>query len=142
MSKRWLSGFLIFALGFGCAFLVTTATAQEALEEGEVEEGLDYVNAPEKFKLVNWGDQGYVVMVTRKPGIPQAEPPVSYRTGVITISKNGLDTLTIYRLVPVTQLDGVLRPCDQAFWDCPWRSPIPPPPPPTMPPTATFFTSH
>jgi hypothetical protein len=132
MSKRWLSGFLIFALGFGSASLVTIATAQDVPEEGELEEGLDYVNAPDKFKLVNSGDRAYVVMVTRRSGVPAAEPQVSYTSDVITISKNGLDTLTVYRIVPVTQLDGVLRPCDEAFWDCPWRSPIPPPPPPTV----------
>jgi hypothetical protein len=144
MSQRWLSGFLIFALGFGCASLVTVATAQEVPEErGELEEGLDYVNTENEVRLVNSGKDVYVVMVQRSPGTSPAEAPVSYRKGVTTVPRSGLTSLKIYRLVAISELEeDFWRPCLGA--DCTWIGPLPPPPPPTVPPElkATFFTAQ
>ncbi len=134
MSKRRLSGFLIFALGFGCASLATVARAQDVPEDrGELEEGLGYVNTEDEVTLVNSGKDVYVVMVQRGPGTLPTEVPVSYRAGTIRISRSGLTSLKVYRLMPISELDlDFWRPCIGA--DCSWTGPLPPPPPPIVPP--------
>ncbi len=129
MYKHRLSGFLIFALGLGCAFLATTATAQEPFpDKGELEEGLSYVSTEGKVALVNTGKEVYVVMVTRRPGTRPTEP-VLYRAGTTTVPMVGLVSLRVYRLVPISEMvDAIWRPCMGA--DCSWSGPLPPPPPP------------
>lgn len=134
MSKRRLSGFLILALGFGCASLATTATAQEPFsEEGELAEGLSYVNTENEVELVNTGEGVYVVMVTRSPGTLPTGPAVLYRAGTTTVSRFGLVSLKVYQLMPIAELEADFwRPCIGA--DCSWQGPLPPPPPPIAPP--------
>ena len=140
MSKCRLSGFLIFALGFGCASLATVATAQEIPEErGELEEGLGYVNTEKEVTLVNSGKDVYVVMVQRgSPCASPAEVPVSDRKGVIRISKCGLTSLKVYGIRLISELEvseleaDFWRPCMGA--DCSWSGPLPPPPPPPIVP--------
>jgi hypothetical protein len=108
--------------------------AQEIPDErGELEEGLGYVNTENEVTLVNSGKDVYVVMVQRSPGTSPAEVPVSYRDGTIRISRSGLTTLKVYRLVPISEMDeDFWRPCLGA--DCTWIGPLPPPPPPILPP--------
>ncbi len=141
MSKRWLSGSLIFAFGFGCASLVTIATARENMEAGGLEEGLGYVNTENEIRLVNTGKNIYVAMVTRRAGTESAEAPVEFAEGILSIPKFELDRLKVYRLVGIAELDrDFWRPCSMG--DCSWTGPLPPPPPPIMPAdlSAKFLT--
>jgi hypothetical protein len=134
MSKRWLTGVLIFALGFGCPSLVTSATAQEVREDrGELEDGLSYINSERDITLVNTGKDVYIVMVQREPGTTPAEVPVSYMEGTVRLSGYGLSKAILYRLEPISVLErNFWRPCLGA--DCSFIGPLPPPPPPTAPP--------
>lgn len=133
MSKRWLSGVLICALGVGCASLAAVATAQEVPDEGELEAGLSYVNTEREFTLVNTGKDVYLVMVQRGPGIAPAEGPVSYRDGTVRLSGYGLSRAVAYRLEPIAVLaDQLWRSC--AMGDCSFIGPLPPPQPPEGPP--------
>ncbi len=142
MSKRWLSGVLIFALGFGCTSLVATAAAQEvpAEETGTLEEGLDYVNTENEIRLINRGKNIYVFMVQRRSGLLPADTPVLYTDDAVTIARYGLNKLVAYRLEPIAILERSWRPCFGA--DCSWIGPLPPPPPPIVPPdlAALFLT--
>lgn len=140
MSKHRLSGFLIFALGLGCAFLATTATAQEPFPtEGELEPGLSYVNTEKAIELINTGEEVYVVIVTRSARISQPEQSVLSGAGTILIPRNGLISLKVNRLVPVSEMvDAIWRPCMGA--DCSFIGPLPPPPPPPdQVPSAIFL---
>lgn len=135
MSHRWLAGILIFTLGFGSACLMRIGSANAASNEGEVEPGLVYSDSPTTFKLVNSGDKNYVVIVTRKPGmIPASDPLVTYAAGSSSFSKNDLQSLRIYRVTPVGELQATIgfRPCNGGPDDCPLPQPLPPPPPPTL----------
>jgi hypothetical protein len=134
MSKRWLSGVLIFALGFGFPCLVTNATAQDVPEDrGELEDGLGYINTARAITLINTGEHVYVVMVQREPGTTPAAVPLSYNGGTITVAGYGLSRLVAYRLEPIAILtNDFWRPCMGA--DCTWIGPLPPPPPPIVPP--------
>lgn len=142
MSKRWLSGALISALGFGCAFQVTNANAQEIPEEmGTLEAGLTYTNTEREVTLVNTGKDVYLVMVQREPGIEPAEGPILYRDGTLRLSGYGLNRLVAYRLEPIAVLaDQLWRSC--AMGDCSFIGPLPPPQPPTGPPdpSAVFLS--
>lgn len=140
MSKRWLSGVLIFALGCGCASLVTNAIAQEPSDMEELEKGLSSINTERDVTLVNSGKYVYVVMVQRERGITPAEEPISYRGGTVRLSKYSLSKAVAYRLEPVAVLQGELwRTC--AMGDCSFIGPLPPPPPPPdLPdPSAVFL---
>lgn len=137
MSKRWLSNSLIFAFGFGCASLVTIATARENLEAGRLEEGLGYVNSENEVKLVNTGKDVYVAMVTRTNTEPP-RPALVLGKGAVSIPKLELDRLKVYRLVGIAELDrDFWRPCSMG--DCSFIGPLPPPPPPTQEPQALFL---
>jgi hypothetical protein len=139
MSKRRLSGFLIFALSLGCAFLPATAKAQEPFPaEGELEEGLRYVNTEKTIELVNTGEEVYVVMVTRRPGTPETERPVLYRAGTTAVPRKDLVSLRVFRLTLISEMvDAIWRPCMGA--DCSWQGPLPPPPPPLPDYLAAIF---
>lgn len=140
MSKRWLSGFLIFAFGFGCASLVTVATARESLEAGTLAEGLSYVSSESDLTLINNGKAVYVVMIKRTPGTGPTEPPVSYVAGTMRVSKTGIDKLIVQELTPVVILErDFWRPCSMG--DCSWQGPLPPPPPPLPDYPAAKFLS-
>ena len=129
MSKRWLSGVLTFALGFGCISLATNATAQEIPEDmGTLEDGLDYINTERGITLTNTGEHTYLVVVQREPGATLAEAPVSYDGGIVQIVGLSLIKAVVYRLEPVAVLEtDFWRPCMGA--DCTWIGPLPPPPP-------------
>jgi len=129
MPNRWLAGVLLFAFGFGSACLLRTVPANAGSDQGEVEPGLSYVNGPD-FKLNNTGAKNYLVVVTRKPGMPSLEPLVSYASGSMAYSKKGLDNVRIYRVTPVGEFTIDFRPCDGGPMDCPLPRPLPPPPPP------------
>jgi hypothetical protein len=134
MSKRWFSGVLIFALGFGSTFLATNAMAQEPHQEkGELEEGLGYVMTGNEVRLVNTGKYIYLVMVQRSPGTSPADAPISYIEGTASLPVYSLNRLVAYRLTPIAVLaDQFWRSC--AMGDCSWTGPLPPPPPPLTPP--------
>lgn len=142
MSKRWLTGALIFAFGFGCTPLVATAAAQDTPveETGTLEAGLDYVSTENEIRLINGGKDVYVVMVQRRSGLLPGDAPVLYLDGAITVSRYGLSRLVAYRLEPIAILEHSWRPCLGA--DCTWIGPLPPPPPPIVPPDlgAMFLT--
>lgn len=140
MSKRWLSGVLIFALGFGCPSLVTNATAQEPpSDRGELEEGLGYISTERAITLVNRGKYVYLIMVQHGPGTTLAELPPPYNEGILSLSGFNVSQAIAYRLEPVAILsDDFWRPCMGA--DCTWIGPLPPPPPPIAPPgTSAVF---
>jgi hypothetical protein len=140
MLKRWLSGFLIFVFGFGCASLVTVATARENLSAGSLEEGLGYVNDERDVTLINSGKNVYVVMVHREPSTSPADAPVSYNGGTLKFSKYSLDKAIAYRLVPIAILEEEFwRPCSMG--DCSWQGPLPPQPDPLPGHLAAKFLS-
>ena len=135
MSHRWLAGILVFALGFGSAFLMRIGRADAAPTDGEVEPGLAYSDSATSFKLVNSGTKNYLVIVTRKQSmIPTSDPLVTYAAGSSTFSKDYLQSLRIYRVTPVGELQvtGGFRPCNGGPDDCPLPQPLPPPPPPYL----------
>lgn len=134
MSKRWFSGVLTLALGFGSTSLATNAMAQEPREvKGVVEEGLGYVMTGSEVRLVNSGKYIYLVMVQRSPGTSPADAALSFIDGTATVPMYGLARLVAYRLEPIAVLgDQFWRSC--AMGDCSWMGPLPPPPPPIVPP--------
>jgi hypothetical protein len=131
MSKGWLSGVLIFVLGFGCPSLATNATAQERAEDrGELEDGLSYINTERDITLVNTGKYVYLVIVQREPGTIPVELPFSSSEGILKILQPGLSRAIAFRLEPVQIMEELVwRPCMGA--DCSFIGPLPPPPPPT-----------
>jgi hypothetical protein len=124
MSKRWFAGVLLFALGFGSAFLVRLGSAEaQPTSSGEVETGLRYT-VGNGFTLANTGNKAYLAVVTSTGG---AGPQILQKSGTAEFSKK--DTVNIYRLVPVGIWATKFRPCHE--WElCPAPSPEPPPPPP------------
>ena len=140
MAKRWLAGFLIFASGFGCASLVSVATARENLSAGTLEEGLSYVNTERDVTLINNGKSVYVTIIKRLPGTEPVDPPVSYNGGVSSFPTVGMDRAILYRLTEVAVLqDEMWRPCNMG--DCSWQGPVPPQPDPLPGKLAAKFLS-
>lgn len=127
MSTRWLAGLSLFVLGFGSASLVTLSAVGAASKEGVVEGNLKYIDSDD-FRLVypSGGKNDYLVVVSRKPGtVKEPTPNISYATGLVRISKKGLQSLVVYK--PIIIWKGDVGRCGQGpFWWCP----LPPPPPP------------
>ena len=130
MSTRWLSGVLLFALGFGTALLARLPEAGAASGQGVVSGSLKYINGAD-FQLVYppGGKASYLVVVSRKPGTVKAlsEPQVAYKSGSAAYSKQNLDSLTIFEARPLAIWKGgdVIH-CG----DGPVQCILPPPPPP------------
>jgi hypothetical protein len=127
MSTRWLYGVLLFAFGFGSALLMRLPAADAAAKEGVIEGGLKYVDGAD-FQLIHAaGDKNeYLVVVSRTPvSGTDLQPRVAYETEQAHISRERLQSLTIYRLVPLVRtLDRDIRKCR------PGLCPVPPEPPP------------
>ncbi len=129
MFKRWISGFLVFAFGFGCASVVSVATARESLEAGTLAEGLSYVSDGSTVTLFNNGKITYIVVVNRTPGTAPVDPSISYARGSMRISKVDIDKVVVQGVTSVAFMrEDFWRPCNMG--DCSWSGPVPPPPPP------------
>lgn len=130
MLSRWFAGFMVFALGFGCSELMKVAPAG-ASQGGEVESGLEYYDNGDEYELINTGNKGYLLAIYRKPGTPAVEPLFGSKSGTAVISKEDLDGVNIFRLVPVAALDPAAQPgfrwCMPGPTDCPIPDPEPPP---------------
>ncbi|HWN40661.1 MAG TPA: hypothetical protein VNW71_00480 [Thermoanaerobaculia bacterium] len=104
MSRRWLAGAFLFALGFGSAFLTKLPAADAAAKEVVVAGTLKYVDDKD-FKLIYppGGKTDYLVAVSRKPGTAAANPQVAYKTGEAVFAKKNLQSLTVYEVKPLIQ---------------------------------------
>lgn len=131
MTTRWLAGLAIFALGFGCAQVmkVTTAGAQDDM----LDEGLRYIEHPDKLELINTGDYRYLLVVQPKAGATVSLPDISAVTGSVSVDKGGVESVTVIRLQPVGKLGpgGLWEAgCMPGIEDCVGPEPILPPRPP------------
>jgi hypothetical protein len=143
MTKRWITGILLFALGCCSSFVVRLAAAAAASpREGNVER-LHYVDGASDFTLTyptgNTSGAAYLVMATRKPGTPQpAAVQAAYLTGSLAVAKKGLQSVTIFRVTPLGVWQDGYRPCHNLS-DCPVPRPLPRPPSPIKPEPSFIF---
>lgn len=134
MKNRWLAGVTLFALGFGCSQMLkmTAANATAAAAGGLIDEGLDLIEHPTKFELVNTGTARYLIIVgTRTPAI---DPQIQWVEGSFVIPKDGLTEARISKIQDlgiITNHNPPYRDCRPSFEDCvePWE-PLPRPRPP------------
>ena len=106
MKARWLAGAVLFALGFGSAFLVRLPAADAAAREVAIEgTPLKYVDGQDFRVRVPAGVKTeYLIAVARKPGAGVTlEPQISARTGEAVFAKKGLQTLTVFEVKPLIQ---------------------------------------
>src|SRR5688572_8031502 len=97
MSKRWVAGILLFALGFGSAFLVRLGPAEAQGTSGEAEKGSLKYTVGNEFTLTNTSkDKAYVAIVAGKGG---TGPQFLNKFGAAVFSKK--DPVYVYRLTPV-----------------------------------------
>lgn len=132
MSRRWLAGAVLFALGFGCAKLVTLPAAGAAPAEGVVDGTLEFVDGVDDFKLIYppGGEAEYLVVVERKAELGStADPQISYDTGSAVISKQDLVNLTVFRVESLLKWEGNVEFCDPGG---PVQCTLPPPPRPPI----------
>lgn len=127
---RWLAGLAIFALGFGCAQVMRVTPADAADDLGE---GLQILDHDDSFELVNTGLYRYLLVVQPKAGATVSLPDISSATESVSVPKDGVDSVTVIRLVPVKDV-GVRQPpqrdCKPGIEDCVGPEPILPPRPP------------
>ena len=134
MTRRWLVGLFLFALGFGSSALVQRATASSrktAAAGGLIEGGLSYVDSPTDLTFqYTAGDATYLVVESRVPGAAPVDGPILVQSGTVKIPKFRMQSLTIYRLSLVASADGgrVCIPPD-LIGECPTEMPLPPRPP-------------
>jgi hypothetical protein len=131
MKNRWLAGVAIFALGFGCSQMMEMSTA-DATEGGMLDEGLNLVEHPNSFELINTGDARYLVIVGNKA--PAIDPQIQWVEGSLVIPKLGLIEARVSKLQDlgiITNHNPPYRECNPSFEDCvePWE-PLPRPRPP------------
>ncbi len=131
MKSRWLAGVAIFVLGFGCAQMVKITTAGAA-EGGMIDEGLNLIEHPNSFELINTGDARYLVIIGNKT--PAIDPQIQWVEGSLVIPKLGLNEARISRVQDlgiITNNNPPYRDCQPKFEDCvePWE-PLPRPRPP------------
>lgn len=128
---RWLAGFAIFALGFGCAQVmkVTPAGAQD----GMLDEDLQVIEHPDRLELVNKGLYRYLLVVQPKAGATVSMPDLSSAMGSVSIDKDGVEGVTVLKLQPLGKISpGDLEDpgCNPGIEDCVGPEPILPPRPP------------
>jgi hypothetical protein len=131
MMTRWLAGFAIFALGFGCAQVMKVAPA--GAEDGMLDEGLQVIEHADKFELINTGLYRYLLVVQPKTGAPVTMPDISAVTGTVSVDKKGVEGVTVIRLQPLGKITpGDLHDwgCNPGIEDCVGPEPILPPRPP------------
>jgi hypothetical protein len=130
MLRRWLAGFVVFFLGFGCAQLVRLPAAAAAASDGTVDGTLEYSDTGD-LKLFNPpGRTEYLAISTRKAAAgTAASPQLSYDTGTAAFAKQDTDSVMVYRLEPL-----ILWKPSSAIGFCNPSGPVlcivPPPPPP------------
>jgi hypothetical protein len=133
-TKRWFAGVAIFALGFGCAQVMTKADAQDT----EMEDGLHFSDTGDSYIVTNTGEFGYLAVVNRSSGTQVLEPLFASKQETAEFSKQDLIDITIHRISTVGKLVPTQHPpfsvCDppQDFVDCPLPRPEPFPPPRMM----------
>jgi hypothetical protein len=121
---------MLFALGFGSACLVKVGKAQDIGGEQWFDQDFVIEEDGGVLRLENQSrEKGYLTLVTRMPGSGAADGSLKVvETGPVTIAKDDVQKITVYRLEAVALWEGDGRPCEPPFlFDCP--IPIPPPPP-------------
>jgi hypothetical protein len=132
MTRRWLAGIVLFALGFGSSSLIQRVTADTPPpREGNLDAVLHYVDGADLTLKYPQGTSTYLLAVKRTGAGQEPEEQISYKTGSAVIPKKGLSSVTIFRLVPIGIWQNGFRPC-HGLTDCPVPRPLPPPPPPIM----------
>lgn len=131
MRNRWLAGVAIFALGFGCAQMMKVTTA-DAAGGGMMDEGLQFIEHPNSFELINTGDERYLVIVGNK--VPALNPQIQWVERSLVIPKDGLIEARVSKIQDLGILTNTVPPfreCFPRFEDCvePWE-PLPRPRPP------------
>lgn len=117
-------------LGFGSACLMN-GKAQGSQAEKWFDNDF-VVEDGGSLKLDNRSrEKGYLTLVAWKPESGMTGGKVTNTTGPVTLSKDKVNSVTIYRLEPIARWEGSpFRPCDPpGLQDCPIPIPIPPPPP-------------
>jgi len=112
MTTRWLAGFALFALGFGCAQMMKVTPA--GAEDGTLDEGLRLIEHPGRFELVNSGLYRYLLVVQPKAGATVSRPNLSSAMGSVSVDKDGLEGVTVLKFQSV----GKISPDDNPLWDC------------------------
>lgn len=132
MSKRWLSGVLLFALGFGSAALVQLPSIHAAAKEVVIEGNLKYVDGNELqliYPKPNKNDNYLAIVPRKKKSDRSSGPQISFQTGKASFSKEDKEGMIIYRLTPVVIVkNNVTKPCNDPAVLCPLPpEPLPPP---------------
>ena len=131
MKTRWLAGFALFALGFACAQVIKVSPAGAG--DGMLDEGLQFIEHPDRFELINTGLYRYLLVVQPKAGTPATIPDIIAATGTVSINKQGVEGVTAIRLQPLGKISpGDLQDwgCNPGIEDCVGPEPILPPRPP------------
>ena len=135
MRSRRFVGVLLFALGFGSAFLMRLPSTQAASRERVIQGNLKYIVGDRgDFQLIypkpNKND--VFVVVGRNLG-KASQRRVSWHRGKLSFTKEQRTSLTIFSLTPVMKVTAQFEnPCGPPvlcpFPDEPPRGPIPPRP--------------
>lgn len=132
MMTRWLAGFAIFALGFGCAQVMKVTAA--GAEDGMLDEELQVLEHPDRLEFVNSGLYRYLLVVQPKAGATVSMPDLSSAMGSVSVDKDGLDGVTVLKFQPFGKIspdqDIPEWECNPGFEDCVGPEPIMPPRPP------------
>src|SRR5687767_6141254 len=99
MMTRWLAGFAIFALGFGCAQVMKVTPA--GAEDGMLDEGLQVIEHPDRFEFVNSGLYRYLLVVQPKADAKVSMPDLSSAMGSVSVDKDGVEGVTVLKLQPL-----------------------------------------
>jgi hypothetical protein len=157
MTARWLTGAILFVLGFGSALLLRLPAADAAVKEETVEgTTLRYSNGEDfRLQVPAGGKTDYLIAVVRKAGTPAAQPQISYKIGEAVFSKKDLESLTVFEVKPLIRLQSQAKPVRASqsqvkaavsasgfgvlrCWHPQVYCPLPPPP---DPPIRVSFTS-
>jgi hypothetical protein len=156
MTSRWLTGAILFVLGFGSALSLRLPAADAAVKEVAVEgTTLKYIDGEDfRLKYPAGGTTDYLIAVVRKAGATAAQPQISYKVGEAVFSKKDLDSLTVFEVKPLIALQSQPKPVRAAqsqaravvsgprigVFRC-GRDVYCPLPPPPDPPIRVSFTS-
>ena len=157
MIARWLTGAILFVLGFGSAFLLrlpaADATGREVAVEGTT---LKYIDGEDfRLKYPAGGTADYLVAVVRNPGTSAAEAQISHKVGEAVFSKKDLQSLTVFQVKPLITLQPQAKPLNASqsqvkaavsalpfgIFRCGHPKVYCPLPPPPGPPIRVSFTS-
>lgn len=134
MLSRWPTMIVLFALGFGTACLVNTGKAQDAGGEQWFDDDFSVEDGDSLILDNHSREKGYLTVINWKPGAGVQGGSAKVANDAVTVSKDNVDSVTVYRLEPVAKYTDIFRPCDPPdFTDCPIPFPLPPFPPPPQP---------